>query len=806
MRVLHSWLQEYLPFDLEPAVLADRLSLLGLEMEGIEDLGAKFSGFVVGRVLEKQKHPNADKLSVCSVDVGKDKLQVVCGAPNVAAGQKVVVGTIGATVPRNQHDPTGAPLVLSRVAIRGVDSEGMICSSFELGIGEDADGILVLEDRARVGQDFSSYLGQDDVAYDIEITANRPDLLSHYGVAREIGAIVGRRPKLPVVRLKESGTPVSKALRITVEDHRNCPRFSARVIRGITLGPSPAWMQDRLLGVGLRPHNVIVDITNYVMLECGQPLHAFDHSLIEGGTIVVRSYPGPMRFTTLDGKQHDVPAGALFVCDAVKPISIAGIMGGENSEIRASTTDIVLESAYWNPSSIRRTRRALGIVTDASSRFERGADPEGSTYALDRAAQLVLEYAGGDLLKGKIDVYPRKFRPRRVAFRPERVNHVLGTSLKAGESTRFLKSLGITRAESRGKGIEMIVPTHRVDLEREIDLIEEVARVFGYNNIAVKTTTTFDLAHPFPKVEPASEIRDILAGFGYQEAITNSLQTEEKARSGMKKFAPVAVRNPQNREMSTLRTSLLPGLLDVVAHNQNTGSMNLRIFEIGHVFARDRSGENVIPGYLERSSLGVVLTGLAERRSLNDPGRQSTIFDLKGDIEDFLVKIILDKGRLISYSTTDTLAEYSLAIEINGGYAGFLGSVRSDVLKSFGIEQDVFIAEISLEALSVPHERRFKSLPKYPKVQRDVAFVVDARVTASDVHRCILEGASQLLHSVEIFDLYEGDKLDQGKKSLAFALELMSSEKTLTEGEIEAEIARIVKAVEQGVGGTLRGF
>lgn len=803
MRVLHSWLKKYLAFRIQPDVLAERLGMLGLEIENVEYLGERYKGFVVGEVLECVRHPKADRLTVCRVTTGKDVLQVVCGAPNVASGQKVALGLVGATVPQNQHAPTGKPFVLSRVSIRGVESEGMICSEYELGLGPDADGILVLENDSRVGQPLAKYLGLDDIAYDIEITANRPDWLSHFGVAREIGVLVGKSPRLPAVRLNESGESIRKHLSVRVDDRTNCLRFAARMIRGAKIKSSPAWLQNSLLGVGLRPRNNVVDITNYVMLECGQPLHAFDYQLLRNGTIVVRRTTAPSEFTTLDGKTHQLPGGAVMVCDAEREVSIAGIMGGANSEISENTVDLVLESANWRPASIRRTARALGITSDASQRFERGADPEMVRYALDRAAALTAELTGGALLKGCIDVYPRKFKPKPVPLRPERVNGMLGTSLSAAEITRMLRLLNITPS-SRSKGRTVYnVPTYRVDVEREIDLIEEVARVYGYDNVEVKTTSIIDIAHPFHTENTSSEFRDYFARQGFREIISHSLQDESSALLGAEN--PVALLNPLSSDMNTLRSSLIPGMLRVVAHNVNHGNANLRLFEIGHVFHVDDSDRpKYVENFLEEERLGILLTGRATPVHWSDKGRPVDLFDLKGEIQTIAAYLGLDKCKFISYSTSVSLAEPSISIEINGTYAGWLGLVRENIARSLSIESDVYVAELNLSALGLRRGKRFESLPRFPKVNRDVAFVVGPEVQAEDVETFIKSCGSTILASVELFDKYEGDPLPQGRKSLAFSLGIMSREKTLTDAEIDSELRQIVEGVTKKFGASLR--
>ena len=805
MRVLHSWLQEYIKFSLKPDPLAEKLGMLGLEIESVEHLGQKYAGFVVGQVIEKIKHPNADKLSVCTVDVGKkETLQIVCGGPNVAVGQKVPVGKVGAEVPRNQHDPEGKPFVLSQVKIRGVESFGMICSAYELDLGDDSAGILVLDASARVGQPLAQYLGVDDIAYDLEVTPNRPDWLSHIGVAREIGVIVKRPANLPPVNLKEGTIPIGKHLTIEVEDKSNCRRFAARMIKGVTIGPSPDWLQNPLRNVGLRPRNNVVDVTNYVMLECGQPLHAFDYDLLRGGKIIVRSNRGGASFMTLDGKSHQLPAGTVMVCDAEREISIAGIMGGANSEISESTHDVVIESANWNPSSIRRTAKALGISTDASQRFERGADPHAVLYALDRASQLIRELAGGTLLRGKIDIYPKKIPERLIAFRPSRVNALLGTSLSKTELKQMLGLLGVKPARVHSDRMEMKIPSYRVDIEREVDLAEEIARVYGYDKIAEKTIVALNLVHPFPTKTLSSRVREEVIGLGFQEAITIPMLDDTKAQ--VDQSAPIRILNPQSSEMTVLRTSLIPGLLDVVARNQSFGSVDLRLFELGHVFQRmGKDGDPLtMQDVREEERLCLIMTGLLAPSGWEGEGRQVDIFDIKGEVESLFAKFALDKPLFISYSTSDCLAEGAVGIEINGGTVGYLGVVRDDVLNSFGVERQVFVAELNLEIFSSTQRKKYQPLPRFPSVKRDVAFIVNKSVTAQEIGRVLKEGSTGLVTKVELFDVYEGEKLPVEKKSLAFSIELMSRQKTLTDREIEDEVGTIVKKVEQAFGATLR--
>jgi len=805
MRILERWLKNYIRYSIPPQELAERLTMLGLEFERVERLDARYNGFVVGKVLAKVKHPNADKLSVCTVSTGKENLQIVCGASNVAPGQNVAVGLLGATIPRAQHDPGGAPFVLARVKIRGVESYGMICSEYELDLGRDAAGIMVLGPEAKVGQSLSAHLDLDDVGFDLEITPNRPDWLSHIGVAREVAVLTGTSAKLPPVVLKEGKEPITRSLSVRVENRVDCLRFAARMIRGVRIGPSPRWLQNALRNAGLRPRNNVVDITNYVMYECGHPMHAFDYALLKGGRIIVRDAKAGTPFTTLDGKEHLLPGGAVMVCDGEREVSIAGIMGGENSEIGDTTVDVVLEAACWNPSSIRRTARALGISSDASQRFERGADPNGVSYALDRAAGLVLELAGGNLLKGVIDVYPKKIRERVVPLRVSRVNQVLGTSVKKGDVVRSLALLCIRQIPSSGDTLKFIVPTFRVDLQREIDLIEEVARVYGYDRIEERSTATVNFTHPFPRSRARDAVREFLIGRGFNEAITNSMQQESKAALGG--AVPVRILNPQTQDMDTLRTSLVPGLLEAVARNLNLGNPTLRLFEIGHVFRIDSSaGPRLVEDFVEEERVSVVMTGLAGPLSWSGSGRACDIFDIKGEIQDVLTKFALDKSRFISYSSTNGLTDNTLGIEIQGVYAGYLGQVSKEVMEQFGVEDQVFVAELSVASLKSDAARAYVPLPRYPKVRRDVAFIVDAGVPGERIERTIRTSSTGLLQSVELFDVYEGDPLPAGKKSVAFTLGLMSTEKTLTDSEIDAAVRVVVAAVEREEGATLRSM
>src|ERR1051326_5882106 len=519
MKVSLHWLKRYVEIGISPEELAHLLTMAGLEVESIVDLGEQYKNFVVGEVLEIRKHPNADKLTVCRVGNGSDILQIVCGAPNVAPGQKVALGLIGATVPHNQHDPGGKPFVLSHVKVRGEDSFGMICSAYELNRGDDRDGIMVLESDAAAGTALSSYLCLDDTVFEIGITPNRPDAMSHFGIAREVGALLGKKPRLPKIELREGSRSVKKYASVSIEAGNDCPRYTARVIFGVTAGASPKWLQQHLSAVGIRPVNNIVDITNFVLMECGQPLHAFDYDSISGHAITVRHAAAGESFVTLDHKNRILRNDTLMICDARRPVAIAGVMGGEATEISDSTTNVLIESAYFHPPGIRRTSKHFGLSTDASQRYERGADPDIARWANDRAAALIREICGGEILRGVIDEYPVKIMPKKIPLRINRTNEVLGTSLSGSMISGCLKKLEImpveTSSRKRSRGIITYkAPAFRPDLEREIDLIEEVARVYGYNNIDTRAESTLKYPVQAPPRAASEILRQTLVGRG----------------------------------------------------------------------------------------------------------------------------------------------------------------------------------------------------------------------------------------------------------------------------------------------------
>lgn len=808
MRISYKWLRQYVELNASIEDLAATLTRLGLEVESIEKQGVGLEGFRVAEVLDVQKHPNADRLKVCKVLAapGEEPLQIVCGAPNVAAGQKVILGVAGTTVPHNQHDPEGKPFVLANATIRGVESKGMLCSGKELGISDDGSGLMILDAAAVPGTLITEQLGLDDCSMEIGITPNRPDCLSHIGIARDLAAAFGVPLTLPVIQLHEIAS--EKKSSVDVKNSTDCPRYTARVVTGVTVKDSPDWLKRFLTAAGLRPINNVVDVTNFVMLEYGQPLHAFDMDRLNGGRIVVRSASAGESFETLDGKKHTLNGEELMICDAERAVAIGGVMGGANSEISSGTSTVLLESAYFLPTSVRKTAKRLGISTDASYRFERGIDPNITRVASDRAAQLLAELSGGMISSEFIDVYPSPIQARKIALRVDRTNAMLGTTLATGTIRQLLTSIGIIVSDSSdGNTFECTVPTFRPDIEQEIDLIEEVARLFGYDNIVNKTSSEVMFAKPDAAEQRVMDLRRWLESNGLHEIITNSLIDSPTAQL----FSPdtVSVRNPLSAELEVLRPSMLSTMLQTIAHNFNHSAERVHVYEIGTTFtsAQGTGTTAYVPGVGERSMLGICLAGDAHSTSWHEKQRKVDIFDIKGLVVSLLKGIGLDNSNLIYYNAPSSLTEMTIGIEINGTYVGFIGRCPEKFLKRIKIDQEVFYAEMDLDALiSAERKKRYTGYSRFPKVVRDIAFIVSADVPVASIEQKISSAGGAAVTSVTLFDVFAGKSLGDGKKSIAFTLTLNSAEKTLTDAEIDATIAAVVTAVTTTFDATLRSL
>lgn len=799
MKVSLKWLSDYIDLsDVSVEEAAEIITKAGLEVDEVIDNRKVYQNFVVGYVKEKKKHPNADKLSLCVVSDGKEDFNVVCGAPNVEAGQKVPFAKVGAIIPKGGFE-------IKKAKIRGEVSVGMICAEDELGISDDHEGIMVLDSSLKEGTDLAKALGLDDVTFEIDLTPNRPDALSHIGVARDLAASLNRPFKLPEIKLEETEEESSKYAKVTIEDEEGCPRYIGKVVRDVTIKESPEWLKKKLTAIGLRSINNVVDVTNYVLYEIGQPLHAFDLDKLEGNEIIVKQAGNEKKFTTLDSKVRDLQPTDLMICDSKKPVAFAGIMGGENSEVTGSTKNILIESAYFNPSRIRKTAKRLALSTDASYRFERGTDIEITLWAAKRAAQLIAELGDGKVCKGEIDVYPKKFVPKVVDLRFARVNKILGYEVDSKKVTDIIKNLGIKITSVTDEKLTAEIPAFRPDIEREIDLIEEIARIHGYDNIPEMNHIQIVLEKNVDQSKYVDELRNKLVGLGFNEMVTNSLLNEEKANLFGK---PIALMNPNSKEMSHLRTSLIPGALTTVSNNLKVREPNLSLFEIGHTFENVGNGKiKSFDDILEREMLLMVITGNASQDEWHSKARSFTIYDIKGSIEELFSSLsITDK---ISSSFVKEENGLKNLILYSFGKEGIakIGQLNEDILKLYDIEQPVYMAEIDIDKLKAIElgEKKFKPLLKYPKVIRDCAFVLDKKITNSDVEKTIYEGSSKLLKNIKLFDIFESNSLGEGKKSLAFQLEYFDSTRTLTEEEVDKDFWGAIETVKTKLNAQLRG-
>jgi phenylalanyl-tRNA synthetase beta chain len=803
MRVSLRWLRDYVDIDIEPKDLADRLTMAGLEVDSVEPFRPSFEGVVTAKILSVKPHPQSEKLHLCEVTTGDAVLPIVCGAPNVRAGQVVPLAKVGAVI------PGGFAVKSSR--IRGELSEGMLCSEDELGIGEDNTGILVLPDHLPLGQDLVEALGLGDTVFDIGVTPNRSDCLSIIGIAREIAALTGGRLRYPQIQFAESSEDIRGATSVQILDPDLCPRYSARMIRKVKIKPSPRWMRLRLEAVGLRSINNVVDITNFVMMELGQPLHAFDFRFLEKGRIVVRRSKEGEPFVSLDGKTRTLNAETPMICDGVKPVAIAGIMGGENSEVKDDTETVLLESAYFNPTTIRRGGKWLGMSTDAAFRFERGIDPEGVIRALNRAAQLMAELAGGVVLKGHIDEYPRKVETaKNIPLRKDRITEVLGIRPTPTEIRRILRGLEMTVEKGKGGYFEVTPPTFRVDLLREIDLIEEIARVRGYD--AIPTTLP---AIPAPeKIEDARRsfedgVRTVLTGYGYQEVINYSFTTPASADvlglaegDDRRKFVRIA--NPLTEEQSVMRTSLLYGLLDTVRRNVRAGCHDLKIFELGKIFIHRKEGE--LP--LEEERIGGLITGARYDRLWHFKDLEADFYDLKGCVENLLEALKIRDAEFLPRMDLPYLHPgRSCGIQVRGRDAGCLGEIHPDVLGRLDLPRRVTVFDLSVDVLLGTYSRKvsYREFSRFPAITRDVALLIRKDLDARRILEILRENHEELLENVDIFDVYSGKGIPEDVKSLGLRMTYRSAVRTLTDEEISPIHSRIIGNLVQATEARIRG-
>lgn len=799
MKISLNWLSDYIEFDdLSTEEIDEIITKAGLEVDEIIDNKKVFKNFVVGFVKETKKHPNADKLTVCVVNDGTEDFTVVCGAPNVQTGQKIAFAKVGAIIPNGQFE-------IKKAKIRGEVSTGMICSESELGISDNHEGILVLDSSLKEGTDLAKALGLDNVTFEIDLTPNRADALSHIGIARDLAASLNRPFKLPELNLQEINEESSVYAKVSIEDEEGCPRYIGKIVRNVTVKESPEWLKKKLSSIGLRPINNIVDVTNYVLHEIGQPLHAFDLDLLEGNEIVVRQAGDQKKFVTLDSKERELVTTDLMICDGNKPVAFAGIMGGENSEVTSNTKNILIESAYFNPSRIRKTAKRIGLSTDASYRFERGTDIEITIWAARRAAQLIGEIADGKVCKGELDVYPKKYQPKIVGLRFDRLNKIMGFTIEKKKVTDIIKNLGIKVTSETEEKLTAEIPAFRHDIEREIDLIEEVARINGYDNVPEIDDIKVILEKNVDQSKYVDNLRDKLVGLGFNEIITNSLLNNERNIPFGK---PISLMNPQSKEMSHLRTSLMPGALQTISNNLKVREQNLSLFEIGHTF--ENIGKNEVKSFddiSEKEMLLMIMTGKFNEDEWYAKSTDVSIFNLKGTVEELLHKLEVLPSVKTEYGKEVKGLKNTLVYSYKNVDICKIGQVEENLLKEYDIEQDVFAAEINIDELKKIEikEKVFTQLLKYPKVIRDCAFVLDNKINNFEVEKTIKESSSKLLKNIKLFDIFESDSLGEGKKSLAFQLEYYDSSRTLTEEEVEKDFWNAIETVKRKLNAQLRG-
>ncbi len=798
MRVSYSWLREYVEIDIEVPELADLLTMSGSEVDSVGPMGEELDPkIVVGQITELRQHPHG-KLLIADVDTGGEVITLVTGAPNVAVGQRVPVALVGAQLPGGQ--------VIDAVDFKGVTSSGMLCSERELELGPDTSGILVLPNDTPVGIPLYDALGLNDMIIDLEIYPNRPDCMSVIGIAREVAALTGNTLRLPSVSVAEAGPAIEDLTSVMVEDQELCPYYSARVIRNVKVGPSPLWLQRRLVAGGMRPINNIVDITNFVLLEMGQPLHAFDYDrLAENRIIVRRARPGES-IVTLDDETRDLDTDTLVIADGEKPVCIAGVMGGANSEVTSETTNILLEAAIFHGANIRRTSRRLGLRSEASARYEKGLDPEGVRKALDRAAQLFVELAGGEVCNGVITVTALDPKPRVLTLSPIRCNRLLGSDISKEEMVNILSSLGF-EVEDHGDELEVKVPSYRLDVDIEADLIEEVARLYGYDRFAASLPHGEARGGESSRLQLAGQVRELLTGFGLTEIMTYSFDSPS---SYDKLLLPedheirqaVSIQNPLTEDWNILRTTLLPNMLDVLQHNAKRQHPDLQIFEVGSIFIPDQVPLKELPD--ERLTLGIALMG-SYPREWGFPAREVDFFDLKG-----LVEALMDGlGLSCEWEAAEGPGFHPgrcASVAAQGVKVGILGEIHPEAAANWDLPSRVYAAELDLDKILslVTGQKRMTKLPRYPFVARDLALLAPEEVPAQRILEVIQAAGADLIKEVTLFDVYQGPQVPDGHRSLAYSILYQAEDRTLTDEEVEAVQSRIITQLKEELGITLR--
>ncbi len=787
-----AWLREFTPYEGTPQALADRLTMLGLEIEEIKNPFEAIMAVVVGKVLTREPHPDSDHLSCCTVDVGGPApLPIVCGAPNVAAGQLVPVATVGVSLPGG--------LTIKKSKIRGQVSEGMICSESELGLAEErSGGIMVLPGHCAVGQALPEALGLDTCVLDVSITPNRADCLSVLGLARETAMAFDLPLTLPEVGYAASGPDASTQMAIEIEDPQQCPVYRAKLLRGVTVGPSPDRIRWRLLAIGQRPISNIVDATNYVLFELGQPLHAFDRAKLAGNVVRVRMAAEGETLVTLDSQKRLLTARDLLICDAEKPVALAGVMGGENSEMGPGSTDVLLECAIFRPGTIRKTARRLSLPSEASYRFERGVDQVGSVFAMHRAVSLMLETAGGTVLPGEASAEPRPFTPRGIGFRPARASMLLGTDMPEDFCRKTLTALGCKLTDTDPSGAMAVAPpSYRLDLEREADLIEEVGRVYGLDRIEPRlprVSKSLDADTTETEFAFWARLRAIAVGMGLREAVNYSFVGHgDLDLLCLDPECRVSVANPLSEDQNVMRPMLAPGLLGSVRHNLAQGNMNLRLFEVARVFSADATAESTAR---ESGRLGIVLHGARHPEGWPWPKDEAVAYvDIKGLVEALLERLHLPRARYVRAERLSWLGP-QVDVFIDDTRLGVIGQVTPEVADAFHAKNPLWLAELDVDAVRRLADARkitFASLPAFPPVRRDITLAVPAGVTVGAVLDAIREAKAPIFEDVQLIDAYTPDG-DEARR-LTFRITYRHAEKTLKDKEVDKVHEALAQAV-----------
>jgi phenylalanyl-tRNA synthetase beta chain len=751
MRFTYNWLKQYVDVDWPPGELADKLTFAGIEVEAVVPTGGGvLQQVLVCQVLSSDKHPNAERLSVCRVTDGHGERQIVCGAKNYKVGDKVPLALPGVVLPNG--------MTIEEAKLRGIESQGMMCSAEELGLPKGEEGLLILPADTPVGISLSEAFGGTDTVFDIEVTPNRPDWLSLIGIAREICALTGRPLKLPEFSVHESGEPVERLTSVTVDAPDLCPRYTARLVRGVKIGPSPGWLRQLLEKVGLRSVNNVVDVTNYVLLECGHPLHAFDCNRLAERRVVVRRATEGEQFLAIDGSAHELTTDMLVIADGARAVALAGIMGGKDSEISDSTTDVLLESAWFLPANVRRTSKQRGLSTDSSYRFERGADIDGVIWASNRAAALIQQLAGGQVARGMIDVLARPIVKRRLRCRYAQVNRLLGIEVPPETVKSIFSGLSLSVVSATSDACQVEVPTFRVDLEQEADLVEEVCRIYGVERIPAKMQPSTPAVSEFDtKWDSLARVRQLLTALGFHEAQNQTLVSEGELR----------LQNPLSADQQALRARLEPGLVANLRANVSRHQYDVKLFEIGRVFAADGT---------ESLHLALAVTGRQHSDAWEKSLRETRLdyFDLKGAM--------------------DELGD-ALGVAVNSA----IRQIPPVQARKLELRDAVYVAELDLGPLLAARRRdqSFRELPRFPAVVRDVALVVDDTVSHADVVAAIESARNKLLERVELFDIYTGSSIPTGKKSMAYSLTFRAADRTLTDAEVNGAHEQLKRSLVQ---------